>query len=425
LQLHRRVRWSTVGAVAGVVVVATALQLLYQTGTEPWRSIWAEDGSEYFQRAHDHGLGAFTYTYAGYLQTLPRLLALPTPLLPFGSLAVYFACAGALATTLCALAVYVLAATWVPSRALRAVLALACVFHPVMAFENLANITNTIWPLTFACFWALLHHPKDRPHTVLAAGVAALAVLSNALTALFLPIAVVMGWRCRDKRHRIVLAAYGGALVLQTIAVLFPSDSSLRGHASHLPQLYVVRVLSSALVGEKWLRDLWLDGGYTLVLPFAVIVAAGVLTLAWRVHGVRRIVGAAAVAYSVVMFVVPVVIRGTEAMPLAPGNWFSGGARYAGLAILLLLSAVCVMVEGLHVQPRQHTWLVAAVAVPVIVISVFGFRFENQRSAGPNWRASLREAGARCAAEQLDIVRIGVAPFGTRLSVYLRCRDLR
>jgi hypothetical protein len=35
--------------------LAVALPLFRQTGTQSWRTIWAEDGSIYFQQAYQHG----------------------------------------------------------------------------------------------------------------------------------------------------------------------------------------------------------------------------------------------------------------------------------------------------------------------------------------------------------------------------------
>ena len=121
--------------------------LLRQTGAHSWDTIWGEDGWVYFQQAHDHGLGVVLRGYAGYLQLTPRLLAIPTAIVPIHQLALYFAVVAAVVGAALAWFVYWASEGWVESRPVRLALASLVVLMPALGYENTANVTNTIWIL--------------------------------------------------------------------------------------------------------------------------------------------------------------------------------------------------------------------------------------------------------------------------------------
>src|SRR5262249_51818883 len=117
----RRVPSATAVAV-GVVLFASAglLPLLRQRGAHSWDTIWAEDGSIYFQQVHDHGfLGVVARSYAGYLQLPPRLLAGIAAAMPIRSLAWVFALLDVIVAALLAFFVYWATDGWIESRPVR------------------------------------------------------------------------------------------------------------------------------------------------------------------------------------------------------------------------------------------------------------------------------------------------------------------
>jgi hypothetical protein len=71
-------------ALAAVATAALCiLQLLRQTGTPSWQTIWAEDGSVYSTDALRMGaIDTLFRGYAGYVQFLPRVLALAVNAVP-------------------------------------------------------------------------------------------------------------------------------------------------------------------------------------------------------------------------------------------------------------------------------------------------------------------------------------------------------
>src|SRR5205823_6545729 len=96
--------------------------------------------------------------------------------------------------------------------------------------------------------------------------VVVLAVLSDPLTAVLLPIALVFAIRARDARGWLLPGCIAAGLVAQ-IALRDQGTSSFGGHDySVLPRLFAERVTSSVLVGDRYLKDVF--GGMT-GSPFA------------------------------------------------------------------------------------------------------------------------------------------------------------
>ncbi len=164
-------------------------------------------------------------------------------------------------TSLAALAVYALTRGVISSRVLRVVLAASVALLPVMAFENLANITNVIWPLTFACFWALVREPRTRADILLGGAVAFIGAASAGLTLLFLPLAAWALWTRRTRAQAVVVGAFAAAALFQV--VMWVSDSSRKRRSTTrgdfslgLLRLFATRVLASTAVGENWAREL-------------------------------------------------------------------------------------------------------------------------------------------------------------------------
>src|SRR6476619_3661344 len=100
-----------------VAIAATVAQLYRQSGVPPWRTIWAEDGGTFF--AGTASVGRLLDPYAGYVELIPRVLGLAGHLVPLRDLALYYAIAGAILTTICAAAVWRFTRQIVPSTVLR------------------------------------------------------------------------------------------------------------------------------------------------------------------------------------------------------------------------------------------------------------------------------------------------------------------
>jgi len=408
----------TVGAVLGL---ATA-QLFYQAGAPSYRTVWAEDGQVFFYQAVHKGLAAIATPYGGYIQVLPRLLAIPGTWLPVSSLATYLAIAAVLTTSLLAVSLYWLTDQVIPSRLLRAALVVAVALHPVLAPETLGNITNVNWIIAFALFFALLRKPDTTRAIALGVAIAFLGATSTTVTVIYVPVAAYVLWTRRDRGTQLVVGAYGLGLALQAINYLKTTQPGATSPTVNLWRLYIARVLGSVAVGDHWASQLWTGGQWKRLLPFvllAVLMVAGLLALT---RGRPLLLATTCLVYSVVSFVAPLEVRGDIGLQL-PKAWNGNGTRYDVLGVLFMLAAVFILLGSARLAPRARQFLTVLVVLQLVVVIAFAYRFDNGRSTGPEWGPRLAAARAECRTSHRPVVNVRITPGGV-FEVQLSCHDL-
>jgi hypothetical protein len=407
-----RLRRPTVVEWGVIIVAAAALTLVRQAGLHSWRTVWAEDGVIFYSGTHS--VGQIFDGYAGYLQLVPRVVGFGAHAFALDDLARYYAVAGALITAVCAVAVWHFTRRLITSHVLRAVLAVSVVLLPALVFEQLANIANTIWALSFAGWWAILYRPRSLPDAAPAAAVAFLAVTSNGLVLAFVPVMALMVWQRRDKPTFVVAGAFLAGVLVQLAVMASGNGPEQLGptHIGDVPQIFAVRVFGSAVVGEHWVGDAWsaLGVGFAVLATVAVVVL--VAALAWFSTPRLRFLGLMTIAYAVALWVVSVYGRGTVAARIADTGYTSIATRYSSLSIWLLMSGMFIMVSGLRPGTAKRV-VIVAFAVQFALIAVVGFRATNGRSAGPAWSTSLQNARTAClapGAAHTDVLIVSVPP---------------
>jgi hypothetical protein len=434
---RRRPTATTIGG--GLALVAAVVApLLRQRGAPSWDTIWGEDGWVYFQQAHDHGLSIVLRGYAGYLQLTPRLLAIPTALVPVREVAAYFALVGAVVGAALAWFVYWATAGWIRSRPVRLALAALVVLLPVLGYENTANATNTIWVLYAVTPWALVATAEDRRGVWLRSVVAFAGATATALSAIFIPLAIVVAVRRRQRPGRIVCLAYGIGLALQFAVVSHTRDT--RPHvvvrqASTLPQIIGVKVFGQLLVGDRGIRALW-DHRSALAVVAPLLVLGLIAALLPGLSRRRAELVVAFTALAVIAFVVPVWGRGTNQVALAlrlhsllgpaqAGHYNPMSSRYSVAPVFLLASALAVGVGGRRVT-AWTAGLRAAFVVWAVVVCAAGYSVVNLRSAGPRWTATIdRAARTHCAGQPASTkVKLTVPNRPVNPAVVVSCGEL-
>ena len=419
---------------------AVALPLLRQRGAPSWNTIWGEDGWVYFQQAHDHGLSVLLRGYAGYLQLAPRVLAVPSVLVPVHDLTRYFAVAAALVGAMLAWFVYWATEGWVDSRGVRVALASLVVLAPALGYENTANVTNTIWILLAVAPWALVARSDGRRAVLLRGLVAFASATATALSVVFLPLA--LGYACVRRRRPtwVVCGSYCAGLALQFAVVIHTRDTrphhSIR-QVSALPQIIGVKVFGQFLVGDRGIRALWDHRTALAVLAPLVFVVVAVALLR-GLRPAKQALAASFVGLAVVSFVVPSWGRGTNQVALAltgrsqfgpalAGTYNPMSARYGVAPVLLLAGAIAIGAGATRPgRARLARALRTGFVVWVIAVTAFGFSVVSPRSAGPAWTAAVdgvrhtlcanRPAGTR--------VRIPVPNPTVNPPVVLTCGEL-
>ncbi|MBI2704867.1 MAG: hypothetical protein HYX32_06210 [Actinobacteria bacterium] len=409
-------------------VAAVVLPLLRQPGVKSWDTIWIEDASIYVEQANaTNPLAVLFRGYAGYLQLMVRLLAVPTAWLPTPWIASYLALAGVTVGALCAAFVYHSARGWIATWPIRLALATLVVLGPAVAIENTATITNSIWVVLAVAPWAFISVQDTRRDVVMRSVVVFFAATATALSFLLIPLAVGFAIGRRTRASATVAVTFGVGMAIQLVAVATnpvpPGDTnSLR----ILIDFFGLRVLGSLLVGERPLDQLWTGIGEPVVALAFLITIALFVTL-FR-HAGRRPQRAAALlmGYSVIAFVVPAWGRGTSKIGFEIGVYTLNMTRYTLMPILLLASAVALLIDPVGVERSRRVATVGrkVFIVQVVIVCIIGFVTPTVRSAGPSWTAETAAVQARlCRGEPPDkVVRITTSPIN--FSVGLRCDRL-
>lgn len=414
---ERALRWVLGGVVFALL---TVVQLLRQSGLGPWRTIWAEDAGIFY--AGTPTVGHLLDPYAGYLELILRVSGFVGRAVPLGHLDWYFALTGAMVTSACVLAVWRFSSQHVSSAWLRAVLALSVVLLPAVLFEQLGNMVNSIWALTFAGWWALLYRPRSGRDAALPAAFAFLAVTSQAVALLFAPVVALLVWRRRDRPTAIVAGAFAAGTLLQLVVMAGSQATTQMGPNSFgdFPQLFGVRVLGSALLGESGTGDVWdAWGNWWAVL--ATIAMVGVVAL--LVHLARprvRVLGLLSIGYAVLLWVGCVYGRGSSLLRIPVTGYAPAATRWSTLAIWLLLSGLCILASGIA-APRARTIVVAALVLQFAVVATVDFKGTNPRSVPPTWHDAVVAAQALCATGTVERATAFVSPPNPRFGIVLDC----
>lgn len=408
--------------VAGWMILATALQLVRGVGVPAWDTVWAEDGAFFLSDAMEEPWGSVLLPLSGYLQVPSRLFGALAAAFPLGWASEILAVGPAIVVSLLSVYVFVASRSLLPSAIPRAMVAGLIPLLPAATIESVANAANLQYFLLFACFWALIHQPRSRWQAFAGCSVALGTALNTLFAWLYLPLAARQ-WGTATRRGRLVLLFFAGGVMAQAVAVFAsvilaadPTYGSIMYSPSDpldLPGLYGLRVVGGLLLGIDPLASAWWALGWPLVAALSV----GLVAL--LAHGLLRNCSArawvaVALAYSVAMFSVPVLLRGTEHLALEMSEKLSG-ARYTLTPMWFLLVAVALALWGRTGSDATRSTRLLRVAFPLLlaftVVSSFGVA--TYRSEGPRWSAGLEAARAGCAATDASAVSVPIAPGGS------------
>ncbi len=387
-------RRGLIAAVAGWVLAATWLQLVRGPGQRAYDVMWAED-STFLNQAMRHGLWHnLTTPHAGYLQVVARLLAQPAAHLPLEWAAAWLAASAAIVVALISVLVWFASGRLLRSRWARGLVAALVPLLPQAGFEINAAVNDLHWYLAFAAFWVLLAAPRSVRGQAGAAAVCVLAALSDPLTALVLPAALVGVLRAPRKRIALIApAAMLVALAVQGwVHLAWATDyRASTTDLTDLPVIYGLRVVLSALTGDHLLGPVYQSFGLLAVIFAVLVAAAGLAVLIRLATPTVRPVVAVSLVSSIAYLVVAVGLRGTADF-LDREDFSLGGSRYTVVPLLLLWTAIIVLLD----QLRTRTFAVGITAAFLAVQLLSDWAAPTVRSNGPSWRSGVRTAAEEC-----------------------------
>ena len=224
---------------------------------------WAEDGWRWYPDAYNQGWHSLVAPYAGYLQTICRLVALAAQPLPLAWAPTLFAlsalCVQATAASL--LVSRRLDRAW-PDRASRVLFACIAVLLP-NAFEVYANLTNAQWNLSLVGFLLLTAEPsRTAAGRLLDRGALLLCGLSGPFCLFLLPVALWQAARARRSgagAPAVNLALTGLCCVVQASLALAAGRGGgpdLGATFARLVDILALQVILAPLIGRHGMTAL-------------------------------------------------------------------------------------------------------------------------------------------------------------------------
>jgi hypothetical protein len=401
-----RGRLATGAALVVAVGLMIALQLSRQAGVPPWRTVYAEDGTIFLGDAYRQPLDRVLFrSYFGYGHVVPRVLASVATDLPIERVPVFLSVVSALLVALLSCYIYFATDLLLDARWKRGLLACVPWLAPLAPFELIGTIANLHWFLLPSAAVALLDTSRRTSRVVLGCIVLVLTAVSDPLVVLVVPLALP-GLLSAVRRGSTIrrLIALGGGLVVQLLVVESAPPGSVASTGVHrLFDVVGIRYAGDVLFGTRWADNLYRAFG--TAYPWISLVALALL-VGLKLAFVRRrelLTAGLLLVVSVIAFVVPVVLRGTDGF-LSPtvGVINHGGSRYLMLPFVLLViffllpQAVSTRVRS----QRRRTAIVlpALLTLWIVAIALPAWRQTNLRSPGPTWSSALRDAAALCPA---------------------------
>jgi hypothetical protein len=385
------------------IILGALIMLARQQGVPAWRTLGREDRQVFLPQVLSAPIRSLYTPFAGYLELWPRLIAEVAARLPLVDAAAGFAAAGALTASGVAVFVFHASSGHVRRPELRVLLAASVVLLPT-ALEEIANSgLNTAWYLLFGAFWALVWRPRSRWGMAAAAMVCFAASSSVPLSAVFFPLAAARLIALPRLREQAATVGWLAGGLLQVPAVLTLSRGHVSTTLAKALAFYSQNVTLAAVAGHRGtdlLRSAgWLGSGAVIA---TVAVAIGVIWACWRGEPPVRALVFSAVALGLVLTVGAVLISGQVVAPSARPDLYLRGSRYAQPAVLLLISAAIVAVDGFVRRSGTRLDRGARVTAVVLLVAVLGtswatsFRYPNLRSTFTPWSVQLAGIEHRC-----------------------------
>jgi hypothetical protein len=392
----------TVVVLGYLLAAATGFSVdLWWSGSGITSRVWAEDGTVFLSGAYRTSLfSALASPYAGYLQVVPRSLAALTTAFPVRDAAWVLAASAAAARAAISLFIFRASSGHLRSTSVRAMLAAAVVLLPVGGLEVLDNIANLHWFFTFAAFWAVLWRPCRWWECALAAATVVLAVGSDPLTALLLPLVVLRAICIRRWRDQVVTVCFAVAGAAQTWAVLSgtrPAHETFSVPA--VARLFGVRILVGALAGYWHTVALWRHLHYAAVGLGAIAVLM-LICPALRIGGSRRWLAIWASTGSALAFAA--CFAEPAVVPNLKLDVVGSLTRYDVLASLLMLTAIAAGLDSLQWPTNLAVCtLVCAVFLSALPVDLVGSAqlWAHLESTVPNWHTAATDARLECQVQ--------------------------
>ena len=416
------------GAAIAILVLGTVISWARLPETAR-ATLWAEDARNFLGNAVSPGPVLTIFRpYAGYLQTVPRIVAgITTQFFPISDWAYAMAGGACLVTAGVAALIFLCSRDIVSSLPGRLALASVTLLVPLSPREVLGNTANVHWYFLWLAPWLVLYLPRSRVGAWLLGVVALLAASSEIQMALFLPLLL---WDRKNRQRMPVRFLFVVGIALQVVATtLAPRGASTAdpirlasiGYGYLINAVLTIWLPNSSAIGRV-LTTAGPWGAFLFLVPF---LAAAV----WGLRNgsrLQRIIIVTLLASSVAIYVAAVTISpGTfydyAAMPTRElaHPWI---ARYGVVPSMFLLAIVPVAATvrrrgtAIAVTPVRRRLPRSALqsVTAMLLITLMLLQFvpgTTRRASGPELGPQVVAARQLCAAAPpAAVVRLAGAP---------------
>ncbi|WP_456826064.1 hypothetical protein [Cellulomonas sp. P5_E12] len=409
----QRVDLLVLGAIA---LAGTALLLLWRGHPAPLDRLWAEDGTAFLGVAVQ---GAFLRDLllpsAGYAHVAARLAAEVVATFPPRSWAVLSATISAGVRVAVAVLTWFAVREHIPGRLWRYGLVVAVIVLPVGGLETLDNLANLHWFLVYAGVLSALWAPTTRGGQMVRCGTMALAILSDPLAMVLVPLVLLRAVQRRRVEEYVATAVVAVACAIQLSVVLVSSRVSFPGTSpAGYARGYVARVMFGSLSGVDLAAAVY---PVSAVVVIVVIVGLALVLRGILVRGPQRLLTAVCAGISVALWVAMLRYVPLASLPDAvPGERLvvDLNSRYTLVCGLFYVTAVIAgMSAPVAAGVRRTIVRSASVALAawfaVGVVTAVGDDYE---SSVPGWASAVGAAHQLCAADGFGVVEIPIEPDG-------------
>ncbi|WP_345764677.1 hypothetical protein [Diaminobutyricibacter sp. McL0608] len=414
-------------ASASVAVLAAvcAIAAWWRIPAVARNTLWAEDGRNFLQDAVNHGpLTSLTIPYAGYLHTIPRLIAAFTvTFVPVPQWADAMTAGSCIVAGILAAVVFVCTRDVVPWLPGRMMIAGLTVLAPLAPREVLGDAANVHSLVLWTVLWMLLYTPRTRAGSIVLGVVAFPGAATEIQCLLLLPLALI---RWRDRSRWPMFAGLAIGLAMELFVTLFwPRPPS--GHPPietlSIAYGYLINAVTPLVTPQNSIGPVLVSSGPLVGIAVFAAVACALVYVILRGTFTQRIAGSGLVAGSIAFYTIAVVTNPNSFYDYARFDtdelaqvWL---ARY-GVVPSMMLAAVVVLAISLAVSrgvtgaarvsvgdratSATRRWLgerrrlAGGIALGVVaaLLLVQFIPQDTRRSSGPQWSAQVTAAARAC-----------------------------
>ncbi len=392
-------------------------------------TLWAEDGRNFLQDAMRYGpIDSLVIPYAGYLHTVPRLIAAATvQFAPVVDYAQWMTALSCLAAGVIAAVVYVTSVDIVRSAPLRLLLSGITVLAPLAPREVLGNAANLHSLMFWGLFWMLLYRPRSRRGSVALGILALFGALTEIQSVFLLP---VMLWRPRDRRRWPLRLGYLIGTLAQIIVTLVwprsPNTTAPAGIASTLYG-YLINAVMPIWLPPSAIGPALLAGGAALGIALLVPFAAAAVVAVVRGSRAQRLAVIGLAVGSVLIYSVSIALNPAPFYDYSTMSAHDLGTpwlvRYGVVPSMMLLAIPlvalatvrrrtggCAAPPQIAVRPAEPRPVPSPLIVSiagrftvgglVLLLMLTQFVPQNtRRSGGPAWQPQMAAAQRYCQTQ--------------------------